>query len=119
MPNDKLPLLERLTQDGGAILGYLWFILLAVWGGTVNYISRAKRMKDHVFSISELMGEWAISGFAGLLSAYFCAEMGLSFYATAVTAGIAGHMGGRALHLMESVIKNRAPGLPGKNNHEQ
>ncbi|WP_019933868.1 phage holin family protein [Oceanimonas smirnovii] len=111
MPNEKIPLLQRLAEDGGPLWGYLWFILLAVWGGTANYISRARRNKNHVFSAAELMGEWAISGFAGLLSAYICHEMGLSFYATAVTAGIAGHMGGRALFLIEDVIRKRFPVL--------
>lgn len=28
------------------------------------------------FSLVELFGEWAISGFAGLITAYLCAEMG-------------------------------------------
>ena len=56
-------------------IGYIWFIMLAIWGGTVNYLTRINRGNVQFFSFFELMGEWFISGFAGLLTAYVCIEM--------------------------------------------
>ena len=85
-------------------VGFLWFLLLAAWGGTASYLSRIKKMKTP-FSIMELVGEWTISAFAGIVTAFICYEMQFSFYATAALTGIAGHMGGRAIALMEHFIE--------------
>jgi len=94
----------KMLVDAG--LGYLWFIFLAIWGGTVSYINRVRKTKTP-FSLVELVGEWAISGFAGLITAYLCAEMGMSFYMTAALTGISGHMGGRAIFIMEKWFQHR------------
>ena len=85
-------------------VGFIWFLLLAAWGGTASYLSRIKKMKTP-FSIMELVGEWTISAFAGVITAFICYEMQFSFYATAALTGIAGHMGGRAIALMENFIE--------------
>lgn len=87
-------------------LAYGWFVLLALWGGTANYISRV-RSKGMPFSVVELIGEWSISGFAGLITAYMCVYLGLSFPLTAAVTGIAGHMGGRAIALLENYLIDR------------
>lgn len=94
----------KMLVDAG--LGYLWFIFLAIWGGTVSYINRVRKAETP-FSLVELFGEWAISGFAGLITAYLCAEMGMSFYMTAALTGISGHMGGRAIFIMEKWFQHR------------
>ncbi|MEC4724268.1 phage holin family protein [Shewanella sp. D64] len=109
MPDNNVPIIKQVIDLG---FGYIWFIFLAVWGGTVNYLIRLKRDKSTAFSIVELLGEWVISGFSGLLTAFICAEMGLSFMYTAALAGIAGHMGGRGIYLLERVVRKRI-GLPG------
>ena len=94
-------LADMLSATG---VGFVWFLLLAVWGGTASYLSRIKKMKTR-FSIMELVGEWTISAFAGVVTAFVCYEMQFSFYATAALAGIAGHMGGRAIALLENSIE--------------
>ena len=85
-------------------LGFIWFALIAVWGGTASYISRI-RQSEATFSLFELIGEWTISAFAGIITAYICNEMQLSFSATAALSGIAGHMGGRAILMMEKAVE--------------
>lgn len=80
------------------------FLLLAFWGGTVNYLSRIKANKEP-FSLIELIGEWTISGFAGVLVAFICFEFGYSWHITAFASGIAGHMGGRTIYMLEQVVK--------------
>jgi hypothetical protein len=97
--------LKVLLENG---LGYLWFVLLALWGGTVSYISRVRKNKTP-FSLVELLGEWTISGFAGLITAYICAEMEFSFYVTAALTGICGHMGGRAIFILENWAQSKLP----------
>jgi hypothetical protein len=90
-------------------LNYLWFVALAIWGGTSSYLSRIKRDKLP-FSMIELMGEWFISGFAGIITSYMCYSLGWDFYLTAAATGIAGHMGGRAIYLMESYFARKLGG---------
>ncbi len=92
---------ERIAALVGATgLGFIWFFLMAMWGGTANYISRLRKSKAP-FSIMELIGEWSVSAFAGIITAFICYELEFSFYATAALAGIAGHMGGRAIGILE------------------
>lgn len=88
----------------GTPIGFFWFFLLAVWGGTASYITRLKKSKAP-FSIMELVGEWAVSAFAGIITAFVCLELAFSFYATAALAGVAGHMGGRAIALLENAVE--------------
>lgn len=108
MPDNASGFISKFFESG---VGYIWFILLAIWGGTVNYIGRLKQMKDTKFSFVELIGEWAISGFAGLLTAYVCIELKFSWHMTAFFTGIAGHLGGRAIFLFELYFKNKLPKL--------
>lgn len=93
------------------VINYFWLLCLAVWGGTVHYIVSIKKGIVKEFSISELVGEWTISGFAGLLVAFICTEQGFSWQITAVATGIAGHLGGPAIKLIELYIKKRVPML--------
>lgn len=108
MPDNIGQFLDKLSGGG---LGYLWFILLALWGGTVNYISRVKQGNPKRFSIIELIGEWSISGFVGVVTIYFCLEMQLSVYMTGAVVAIAGHMGGRAIFCFEKWLSRKIPGI--------
>lgn len=83
------------------IVGYVWFILLAVIGGTLNYLSRVKRDPELSFSLIELLGEWFAAGFVGLMTAYFCAYMEIAFPLTAALCGISGHMAGRIVYILD------------------
>lgn len=102
-PNFASKLFDMFASTG---IGFLWFFILAVWGGTASYLGRIKKMKTP-FSIMELIGEWTISAFAGIVTAFLCYEMQFSFFATAALTGIAGHMGGRAIALFELMIETQ------------
>lgn len=91
----------------GDMLGYAWMLLLAIWGGTASYISRIRKTKSP-FSVIELIGEWTISGFAGVVTALVCYRFQFDFYATSAAVGIAGHMGGRAIGMLEHYWVQRA-----------
>jgi uncharacterized membrane protein len=91
--------LAKLVETG---LGWVWFVILAVWGGTANYISRVRK-EGMKFSTVELIGEWSISGFVGVITALICMEMGVSDMLTYALVGIAGHAGGRAIFILENL----------------
>ena len=99
--------MEHIKEFIAQNASYAWFILLAMWGGTANYLGRLRRDKVP-FSIVELIGEWSISGFAGIVTALACTELGFSFALTSAAAGIGGHMGGRAIYLFEQYFTKRA-----------
>lgn len=99
--------ITKIIETGG----FIWFVVLAIWGGTVNYLSRLKQGKNEVFSFAELIGEWTVSGFAGILTAYICVEMQMSWHMTAFLAGVSGHLGGRAIFMFESYAKKHIPWL--------
>lgn len=104
---DPTPESTSLSMFLKAISGQLsliWFVLIAILGGTVNYISRIKRKEVQGFSIAELIGEWLISGFAALLTAYLCIEAQLSWHMTAFLCGISGHLGARAIYVFENLF---------------
>lgn len=91
------------------LAAYIWIFLLALLGGTASYINRLKTTETK-FSLVELIGEWTISAFAGIVTALICAEFNYSFYVTAAMAGIAGHMGGRGVLVMEKIFVKRLGG---------
>lgn len=98
--------LIRLILDSG--IGFLWLIILAIWGGTVNYLSRIK--KDGIkFSVVELIGEWTISGFAGLITGFICIHYEIPIYLTFALVAIAGHAGGKTIHALENFSQNKLP----------
>lgn len=104
---------EQLAQFfdsffGTTTFGYLWFALLALWGGTASYISRIRK-SQMPFSLMELIGEWTIAGFAGMVTMYMCIEMKISPPATAALVGISGHMGGRAIGMLEHYFTRMKP----------
>lgn len=98
--------LAKLVEVG---LGWVWFVILAIWGGTANYISRVRK-EGMKFSTVELIGEWSISGFAGVITALLCMEMQLSMFTTYALVGISGHAGGRAIFVLESLYSSKFGG---------
>jgi hypothetical protein len=98
-PETKSALIELLEARGG-----VWLIVLAIWGGTASYINRLKA-SDKKFKLVELFGEWIISGFAGMATAYLCFALDLSWHVTCFMSGIAGHMGARAIFVFENRFK--------------
>lgn len=93
----------------GGLIDWGWLVLLAIWGGTAAYIERMRK-NNLSFSIVTLVGDWVVSGFVGILTAYLMMEAGASFYATAAACGISGHQGGRATAFIVNQIRDRRPG---------
>ena len=107
---------RAILESGLIYVGYAWLFVLAIWGGTASYISRIKKFKVP-FSTAELLGEWVISGFAGVVTAYFCHAWGLDYYVTAGLVAIAGHMGGKGIVMMEMYIQRVWSSKLGRNTN--
>lgn len=83
------------------LLTYAWVIGLSVWSGVAGFISKLRSGKARPFNFSELAGDIIISGLAGLLTFYLAEAAEINPLITAALVGVAGHMGSRAIALME------------------
>lgn len=101
-------------------LTYVWLMLLAAWGGTASYLARVRKL-GLTFSFAEWLGELVISGFSGIVTAYLCMWAGFPPVLTFAFAGVAGHMGGRAITLIETGATHwvRTRWFGGKSNEDR
>ncbi len=109
---------KDLAAVTGQWLAYVWFLFLAAWGGAVSYIAQVRRGKK-TFSLIEMVGECAISGFSGVMTAYICASADLNFFITAFCVGVAGHMGGRGIAMMEQTASAKIARILNAEPHEK
>lgn len=93
-----------------SIIMYGWVIVLAWWGGIVNYIKKMKSGEVRRFNITEFVGDIITSGFSGMITFYLCQASELNQFATAALVGISGHMGSRAIFLLEQALSKRFGG---------
>ena len=86
---------------------YTLMISLAFWGGVASYMRKVKSGLTARFSITELIGELFISGFVGLITFYLCESAKIDQMISAALVGIAGHMGSRAIFLIEKYLQSK------------
>lgn len=82
-------------------LTYLFVIFFSCCGGLVNLIQRYRLAKDRRFSLKDWLGDLFISAFAGMLVYYLCKSIPVNDNLMAGLIGIAGHMGGRLIFMLE------------------
>lgn len=93
-----------------SMLTYAWVFLLAILGGVVNFMRKLNRGNVRVFNIVEFLGELVTSAFAGVIAFWLCENAGMSPLLTAAIVGMSGHMGSRALFMIENWLKSKFPG---------
>lgn len=86
---------------------YLGVVALAIWGGIVSYVQRVRAGQIGQFSLREAIGEVVTSGFVGITTFWVCEAMNIHPLLTAAFVGVSGHMGARAIHLLETVFSRR------------
>jgi len=93
---DKDALKEVVT----AIITYGWIVVLAMLGGLVKFMDKlnnSKEPKPLKYIIFRLIAEMITSGFAGIITVLLCVYWGMPIVLIAAIAGIAGHLGGKAI----------------------
>jgi hypothetical protein len=91
-------------------LPWLLVLLLAFWGGLVQYFSRVRR-KKLPFSALELVGDMAMSGFVGFLVYFATLWLKIDFLLAIIFVGMAAHLGSRSLFVFE-LFSLRKGGVP-------
>lgn len=100
-----------IEKDPGlySIVTYVWVILLSAWGGAINFWGKMKRGEARAINIMELFGELMTSAFAGMLTYWLCQSAHIDQFLTAALVGVAGHMGSRAIFMLEKWLGSKLP----------
>jgi hypothetical protein len=103
------------TPGGGfnidAFVTWAWIIGLSALGGFVSFWQKLKSGHARAWNFTELVGEIATSGLAGIITANLCDSIGAPASLKYALVGILAHMGSRALFKLEAVA-NAKFGLP-------
>jgi len=93
---------SNFPQGGGepGWFTFLIIVVLAVWGGLINYLSRVRSAMKK-FNWGELLLEISISAFAGLLIGLMAFSFDVNTYMCMALAGISGHAGGRTVFFLD------------------
>jgi hypothetical protein len=83
------------------LLTYAWVFGLSAWGGVVSFIRKYRGGKARPFNFMELIGEIIVAALAGVLTFFMAEAAAINPLITAALVGISGHMGSRAIALME------------------
>lgn len=86
---------------------YAWVFALSISGGIVSFIRKISRGETRPFNVVEFVGEIVASGLVGVITFWLCEGTSISPLITAALVGISGHMGSRALFLLEEVLKRK------------
>lgn len=101
--------MKETTPTDFGLITYAWVWGIAIMGGAVSYYQKVRKGHSK-YSIAEFVGEVVTSAFAGILTFYLCQASGMGQLLTAALVGVSGHMGSRALALLESVLKDKLKG---------
>lgn len=100
---DKIP-------EAYNFITYVWMVILASAGGTVAFIRKVKSGHARAWNFTEFIGELFTSAFAGVMTFLLCQAAGIDLLKTAGLVGIAGHMGSRAIFMLEKYLAKKFPG---------
>jgi len=90
-----------------SLLTYAWVFGISMWGGIASYVGKVRDGHTGRFSITELIGEVCTSAFSGVMTFYLCELAELDPLLTAAFVGIAGHMGSRAIFVIEKYLRDK------------
>jgi hypothetical protein len=89
------------------IITYVWVFGLSIMGGFAAFMRKLKAGDARMFNFVEFIGEVVTSAFAGLITFYLCEAAKLDSMLSAALVGIAGHMGSRAVFLLEKFLSDK------------
>lgn len=102
MPEKTTDAVSWLLQ----LVPMLFAAFLAALGGAVQYFNKIDRA-GVPFSFAKFLLEIGTSAFVGIVSFELCDSAGFSWQLTAAVVAVSGHMGARALILIENQIVRR------------
>jgi hypothetical protein len=86
---------------------YGFMLFIAVLGGVVSYYAKVRSGEIPAASVMHLIGEITTSAFAGLVTFWVCEYLNVPQILTAPLVGVSGHLGAKAISMMEEAAKKR------------
>lgn len=80
---------------------------IAAAGGAVSWWGKMKKGEVKPVNMMELVGEIVASGITGVLVAWLMTGLGVNQFLVFAAAGISGHMGTRAIFLIERYAERK------------
>lgn len=96
------------SPETWSLVAYIW---LALWGGLGGLVSFQRKVKSGVArwcNFGELIGEITASAFVGIITGLLCQAAQLHPALIWALVGIIGHMGTRALFMLETAAQRVA-----------
>ena len=90
--------------DFEKLLPYLYYLLLAIWGGVVRYILDLQKDSTMQFSFYKLTANLVISGFAGIITLNLVEHFNIAPHLGAAMIAVSGHAGVRAVEKFEMLF---------------
>lgn len=85
----------------GQLMPTLIMFAIAAAGGFVAFYRKWKDGNVRAFNFTELVGELVVSGLCGVGAYWMCRAFEINPWMTAALVGMVGHMGSRAIFLLE------------------
>lgn len=109
----QVPRTEFAPFSEGQWIPLLWVIAIASLGGLASFLRKRREGAVRPFNFTELLGELVWSILAGLATYWLCRGFGIGEWETAAAIAVSGHMGTRALFLLEKWAETRFTGIVG------
>ena len=98
-----MKIIAYVWTEGGHYIGMVIFALI---GGISSYLGKLQR-NEVKGKFLPFVTDVLASGFAGVLAALLATSMGLSTGMTYFCVGLAGHLGARAIFLMQLAVAKK------------
>lgn len=98
MPEKEPTNVSWLIQGMPIMFAMLW----SAFAGAIGYVNRINKRKA-AFNLISFIIEISTSGFVGIVAFMLCDAAGFGWSTTAAIVAISGHMGARALALVENL----------------
>jgi len=85
-----------------------WMASVAAAGGFFSFYGKYKAGKVRAFNFMELIGEVFVSVAVGLVTFWICRGFEVNEWLTAAGVALSGHMGTRAIFLVEQTLEKKA-----------
>lgn len=86
---------------------WLLVLALALFGGLASWWTKVRKGEVAFHNLQALIGELTISAFVGVMAFLACEYLNLAPLLTAAVVGVAGHMGTKAIVMLERIAERR------------
>jgi len=90
-----------------SFMTYFWVVSLSSLGGFISFLDKLGRRKITRYRALRLLQEISVAAFTGIIVFFICEWANLSQLITAAFVAVSGHMGNRALLLIETIVQKR------------